>query len=408
MADIQGIYNRLNSGSQYTPLSAETFGDWSMEAGDLVTVVKDGRSYLTPIMQGDLKWDGASKVTIESVGNREREPLGRMSRRKYSGGGGGYWNSRKAFTKIAQSDTEINLIAKEQKNIGGKVTTLESNFSVMSDRIGGAISENGKIIASAAIEAITGPDGKTLLGVFRVKADKIIMDGETTINDIMTVTGSATLLKGVVVIGDKIDTGVFIGSDHVVSAPGFKIRTGILAGRTLNVVDVQPQGTNALRVTYADGTTWDFSKATSLDGAWSSTYGPFRVQASPQGETMDIKVEFVAKGPSGFPIVRPAKTGANLFVIDLDVGSITGSGVNGKRTVSAKAGDNVAESAVLTDYGDGYRDGRNASTITPTAINVYTAQQGTLLSTKLSASILTAGKYITMKVGSTTYSIQIT
>jgi len=409
MADYASIYSRLNADTAFVPLSADTFGDWSLEAGDVVSVSKDGTVYRTPAMQSGLHWNGASKVSISSLGDKQREPLSILSRQKYAGGGrGGYWNSRKAFTKIAQSDTEINLIAKEQKNIGGKVTTLESNFSVMSDRIGGSISENGKIIASAAIEAITGPDGKTLLGVFRVNADKIIMDGKTTINDIMTVTGSATLLKGTVVIGDKIDTGVFIGSDHVVSAPGFKIRTGILAGRTLNVVDVQPQGTNALRVTYADGTTWDFSKATSLDGAWSSTYGPFRVQASPQGETMDIKVEFVANGPSGYPIVRPAKTGANLFVIDLDVGSLTGSGANASRTVSAKAGSNVAESQVITDYGDGYSAGRSSVSTRPSAVGVFTEETGTATSLTLRASSVRAGWYLVVTVNGIRYSIEIT
>ena len=84
MADVnlQGIYNRLNSGSQYTPLSAETFGDWSMEAGDLITAQKDGQNYVSPVMISGLKWHGAGTVTIESNGNEKREPLSVVSRKK--------------------------------------------------------------------------------------------------------------------------------------------------------------------------------------------------------------------------------------------------------------------------------------------------------------------------------------
>lgn len=392
MADIQGIYNRLNSGSQYTPLSAETFGDWSMEAGDLVTVVKDGRSYVTPIMQGDLKWDGASKVTIESVGNREREPLGRMSRRKYSGGGGGYWNSKKAFTKIEQNDYNIRLEAQKRETDD---ETLRGYIDVQAGKIEIVVDEStGKVTPASIIAAIN--DNKSSI---KISADQIVLNGHTIAK---TLEGQAIDCDS---IGASQSTFGTVQADdiYLVSAPSGDhesmrdgLKTATVTGNTLKLYD------------WRGNEVVSFSKATSLDGAWSSTYGPFRVQATPQGTTMDIKVEFVANGPSGYPIVRPAKTGANLFVIDLDVGSITGSGVNGKRTVSAKAGDNVAESVELTDYGDGYRDGRNASTITPTAINVYTAQQGTLLSTRLSASILTAGKYISMKVGSTTYSIQIT
>ena len=160
MADVnyQGIYNRLNGASQYTPLSAETFGDWSMEAGDVVTVTKDGKSYASPVMIAGTDWRGAGTVTVESTGNRKREPLSVLSRKKFSGGGGGYWNSKKAFTRIDKNDERVSIIAEKQTELGGKVTTLRSDFTVMSNRISGSISSNGKIIAEAAIEAISSID----------------------------------------------------------------------------------------------------------------------------------------------------------------------------------------------------------------------------------------------------------
>jgi len=311
VADIQGIYNRLNSGSQYTPLSAETFGDWSMEAGDLVTVVKDGRSYVTPIMQGDLKWDGASKVTIESVGNREREPLGRMSRRKYSGGGGGYWNSKKAFTKIAQSDTEINLIAKEQRNIGGKVTTLESNFSVMSDRIGGSIDADGKIIAEAAIEAVTGPDGKTLLGIFRVNADHIYLNGNTTLS------GAMEIVNGNL----RVNSG--IAAEHFYLGTGF-----IPVMMDYGVYDLkitQSGNTYTLqKQTYADAEWQDvgnFSRAVA-SATWAWSNGRAKVDLSPQGQSY-YSPSIDSWTVRGNPSVNGSTVSQDINIVDEDGNTVT-------------------------------------------------------------------------------------
>lgn len=420
MADIQGIYNQLNSGSQYTPLSAETFGDWSMEAGDMVTVVKDGRSYVTPIMQGDLKWDGASKVTIESVGNREREPLGRMSRRKYSGGGGGYWNSKKAFTKIEQNDEEIRLEAYKRENETTElrssisvqagliqleteqrqsdVAGLQSSITVQANRIGLVVEgtgANAKIKPASIVAAINNGESSV-----KIAADHIVLDGDAV----------ATSLESKDLWVNALNAQN-IESTEDISCLGDLTVAGDLqvSGNQMTVADITVSG-NTMTISYADGRSdVTFSRATTLSGAWSSTYGPYRVTASPQGTTHDVHVEFVANGPSGFPIVRPSSSGANLFVISLDVGSVTGSGASASRTVSAKAGNNVAASQVITDYGDGYSAGRSSvTTIRPTAINVYTSSQGTVLDTRLSASILTSGKYITLKVGSTTYSIPIT
>ena len=256
--------------------------------------------------------------------------------------------------------------------------------------------DSGSLTAGVMVRKLN--DGSTNL---KLKADVIDIDGVVT----------KLQSKEIQCLGIEANTASF--EDFVYSTQGFQTgATGTFScsAGTFNVLDASINSAGNLVITRANGEPVTFSKATSLDGAWSGTYGPFRVTASPQGNTMPIYVEYVANGPSGFPIVRPTKTaGANLFVIDLDVGSLTGSGANTSRTVSAKAGSNVAESAVITDYGDGYTAGRSSvTTIRPTAINVYTSSQGTVLDTRLSASILTSGKYITLKVGNTTYSIAIT
>lgn len=275
MADIQSIYNRLNSGTAFTPLSVDTFGDWSLEAGDVISVSKDGTTYSTPAMQSGLKWNGGSKVAISSLGDKQREPLSVLSRQQYASGGGrgGYWNTRKAFTDIHQSDTQIELIAREQRTIGGKVTNLESSFTVMSDRIGGSISADGKIIASAAIEAVTGPDGRTLLGVFKVDADQIYLNGNTTLNGIMTIQNG------------NLRVNSAIAAEHYYLGTGAIPVTIDYGVYDLKIVQSGSSYT-LQKQTYADGT-WQnigtFSRAvTSADWTWSN--GSAKAHLSPQNQ----------------------------------------------------------------------------------------------------------------------------
>lgn len=333
MADYASIYSRLNADTAFVPLSADTFGDWSLEAGDVVSVSKDGTVYRTPAMQSGLHWNGASKVAISSLGDKQREPLSILSRQKYAGGGrGGYWNSRKAFTKIAQSDTEINLIATEQRTINGKVTTLESNFIVMSDRIGGSISTDGKIIASAAIEAITGPDGKTLLGVFRVNADHIYLNGNTTLS------GAMEIVNGNL----RVNSG--IAAEHFYLGTGF-----IPVMMDYGVYDLkitQSGNTYTLqKQTYADAEWQDignFSRAvTSATWAWSN--GRAKVDLSPQGQSY-YSPSIDSWTVRGNPSVSGSTVSQDINIVDEDGNTVTILNVS----VNASAAENPI--SIPTNY----------------------------------------------------------
>ena len=99
MADVTGaslapIYNRLNTTPSYHPLEADTFADWSIEAGDVVTVTRDGRGYQSPVHSSTVTWKKQPKVTISSTGNEERESVTKMSQKKYGKGGSALNNSQ--------------------------------------------------------------------------------------------------------------------------------------------------------------------------------------------------------------------------------------------------------------------------------------------------------------------------
>lgn len=91
-ATLDGIYDRLNTTPQYHPFEADTFADWAMEAGDIVTVSRGNENYASPVHSSKLTWRGTPEIAISSTGKKERDPVAKVSRQKYRGGSGGQRN----------------------------------------------------------------------------------------------------------------------------------------------------------------------------------------------------------------------------------------------------------------------------------------------------------------------------
>lgn len=92
-AELNPIYERLNGMDTYHPFSANTFSDWSLEAGDTITVTRDGQSYTSPVHSSTVRWAGQQQINVESTGDKERGAVAKMSASNYayaSGGGNGY------------------------------------------------------------------------------------------------------------------------------------------------------------------------------------------------------------------------------------------------------------------------------------------------------------------------------
>ena len=106
-ASLNGIYNRLHNAPEYHPLSANTFADWSLEAGDIVTVTRDGKSYASPTMNSTTVWRKKQQVTLNATGNEQRDTVAKMSQRKFRGGGASLRATQKAFDQIITSYNEM-------------------------------------------------------------------------------------------------------------------------------------------------------------------------------------------------------------------------------------------------------------------------------------------------------------
>ena len=84
-ASTNNILKRLNSVEGYHPFTASTFSDWSIEAGDIISVSRDGTSYKSPVSSSNLVWKGQPQVRVSSTGTKAREAVSVMSAKEYSG-----------------------------------------------------------------------------------------------------------------------------------------------------------------------------------------------------------------------------------------------------------------------------------------------------------------------------------
>ena len=79
-ASLNSIYERLNDAPEYHPLEADTFMDWSVEAGDVITVKRGDTEYNSPVQSTRMVWKGTPETKINSVGEKERESVSRTSK----------------------------------------------------------------------------------------------------------------------------------------------------------------------------------------------------------------------------------------------------------------------------------------------------------------------------------------
>ena len=96
-AGLENIYNRLSGVSGHHPFDADTVSaDWSIEAGDIVKVKRGDETYTSPLHSTSLTWRGAPEMTLSSTGNKERDAIAKVSKRKYARGGG-YMNDQRFY-----------------------------------------------------------------------------------------------------------------------------------------------------------------------------------------------------------------------------------------------------------------------------------------------------------------------
>lgn len=103
-ASLEGIYERLNETPGYHPFEANTFSDWAVEAGDTVRMSRNGETIISPVHSSKMTWKGAPEMTLSATGSKEREPVSKVARRKYGGGGAAIQQEHRIYEYFTSSD----------------------------------------------------------------------------------------------------------------------------------------------------------------------------------------------------------------------------------------------------------------------------------------------------------------
>lgn len=320
-ADVNGIYSRLNEGTQYTPMNASTYADWSLEAGDVVTVSKGGKNYRTPVMTGRVKWNGAGRVDIESTGNKKREPLSKQSKNQYSEGtrgGGGYYGAKQGgedHAWLEDTDDHVALVAKNLVGYTKDGTELWSEiakFEVGKDGINSSVKQTlagldlawteirqtknnislivdgaGVVTPASLILAVNGNKSSA-----KLSADQIEINGNTTLRGLLNVDG------GNLIVSKNIYTGLgggyvqttsvrLVGASSAQGAVVVNLNANSLANAVTHA-ELKDSG-KTLYLKLFNGTEINFSKAVKLAGAWDGSR-KYTVNATQTNAGKTVKV----------------------------------------------------------------------------------------------------------------------
>ena len=110
-ASLTPIYERLRDMPTHHPVSAETFSDWSLEAGDTVTISRDGKAYRSPVHTSTLTWKGKTPtITVNSTGNERRDAVSKVSRKKYNSGAAGMRNNQGLYNDVWSEDGHVHSV----------------------------------------------------------------------------------------------------------------------------------------------------------------------------------------------------------------------------------------------------------------------------------------------------------
>ena len=204
---------------------------------------------------------------------------------------------------------EVTRATSAEGTLSGRITTESDRISLVVDGTG----ENAKIKPASIVASINGSSSSVL-----ISADKIRLDGNTTVSGMLTVENGGLKVKNNAFIDGDLTLAnnkeVFATNYRVGGSlrfPGSSMGSDIYISRS----DVEEMiikasvSNNVLTLTPKTGDPITFSKATTLTGAWSG--GIFTVSASPQGNSYLTSILSGTHSRNGRTVTIPIKATYN-------------------------------------------------------------------------------------------------
>lgn len=192
MAYTDDLLDRMKSMPSYKPSYANTFGDFSLDPGDILKIQTDGGEELLPVFSQQMSWNGSARTTLSASGNKSREVLPKQERDEYGyrqavgGQMRGFGQKQKAMEdRLSYAEIDIDEDKAQIQLITGRVDGVEGRISSADITLNGA---DGQIGLVGRVETAEGDiksaevkiDG--LNSEIELKADKITLDGYVTMS----------------------------------------------------------------------------------------------------------------------------------------------------------------------------------------------------------------------------------
>lgn len=107
MGILENVLSKMQATPEFRPMSADTFADWSIEAGDIITIETDSKNQTFPVFSSDMDWGGAARSTLSSSGSRTRPTLSKQERQQYAAFGGVSGRINKLKDDILEDRNEL-------------------------------------------------------------------------------------------------------------------------------------------------------------------------------------------------------------------------------------------------------------------------------------------------------------
>lgn len=192
MAYTDDLLDRMKSMPSYKPSYANTFGDFSLDPGDILKIQTDSGEELLPVFSQQMSWNGSARTTLSASGNKSREVLPKQERDEYGyrqavgGQMRGFGQKQKAMEDrlsyaeidIDEDKAQIQLITGRVDGVEGRISSAEITLNGADGQIGlvGRVETAEGDIKSAEVKI----DG--LNSEIELKADKITLVGYVTLS----------------------------------------------------------------------------------------------------------------------------------------------------------------------------------------------------------------------------------
>ncbi len=84
MSFAENVLAKVKGTPAFKPATIDSFGDWAIEAGDVISVEIDGRTENVPVFSSDTDWNGAAKTSLSCTGNPKREVQDKQTRKDFA------------------------------------------------------------------------------------------------------------------------------------------------------------------------------------------------------------------------------------------------------------------------------------------------------------------------------------